>query len=311
MRVLVTGAAGFVGSNVVHEAAGLGLDAVGIVRSPPQRPNTRCTYVVTDLLDGAATRAVVREARPQAVVNTAILNDLRQLYADRRLAWESFVGVTRTLADAANEVGAQLLTVSTDWVFDGRDGGYDEEAPPNPVNYYGVLKAVSEVVTLERARDATVARVAGVMGTHRAQPSVPRAQDAGFGYFVASVVDTLERGEEFTVWESDAINMRATPSLASHSARLLLELCARRLTGVFHCCGDEPTTRMDLAREAADVFALDASLLRSGSPDPAALPRAPIPYDTSLDASATASALEITLPTVRELLELYRAERAR
>ena len=48
---------------MVHEAAGLGFDVLGIVRSPPQRPNTRCTYVVTDLLDGAATRAVVGEAR--------------------------------------------------------------------------------------------------------------------------------------------------------------------------------------------------------------------------------------------------------
>jgi dTDP-4-dehydrorhamnose reductase len=309
VRVLVSGAAGFVGSNVVHEAAELGFDVIGIVRSPTRSASPRSTYVVADLLDAAATHAAVARAQPDAIVHTAILNDFRRIYAERRLAWHAYVDVTRTLADAANDVGALLVTVSTDWVFDGTQAGADELTPPNPINYYGVLKAASELVTLERARAAAVARIAGVMGTHRARLSLPRGQDAGFGYFVASIVDALERGEPFAVWESDAINMRASPSLASHSGRLLLDLCERRLTGIYHCCGGEAASRMELARAAAEVFELDASLLRSGAPDPSALPPAPIPFDTSLNAEATASALRVKLPSIRELLELYRIER--
>jgi dTDP-4-dehydrorhamnose reductase len=309
MRVLVTGAAGFVGSNVLHEAAARDAEVVALVRSPPQLRNPGCTYVEVDLLDAAATRLAVTRARPDAIVHTAILNDLRRIYSARRLAWDTYVEVTHTLADVANDVGALLVTVSTDWVFDGTQVGADERTPPNPINYYGVLKAASELVTLERARAGTVARIAGVMGTHRAYRSLPRGQDAGFGYFVTSIVDALERGEPFTVWESDAINMRASPSLASHCARLLLDLCERRLTGIFHCCGGEATSRMELAYAAAEVFELDASLLRRGAPDPSALP-ARIPYDTSLNAEATAAALGVTLPSIRELLELYRVERA-
>ena len=165
------------------------------------------------------------------------------------------------------------------------------------------------MVTFERAQEPIVARVAGVMGMHRAGKEVPRAQDPGFGYFVAAAVDSLSAGETFTVWESDSINMVATPSLANLSAEWMLELAERGLRGVFHCCGGEATTRMHLARETARVFELDEALLTGGPPDPAALPPAPIPYDTSLDARTTARALARELPSVRELLRLFRAER--
>jgi dTDP-4-dehydrorhamnose reductase len=299
VRVFVTGGAGFVGSNVVAVAAARG----DVVVAPPRSE--------LDLLDEAATRAAVEDARPDVIVHTAILNDFAGIYADRRAAWESYVGVTHTLADAANGCGSALCTISTDWVFDGTQSLADESTPPNPINYYGVLKAASELVTLERAREPIVARVAGVMGTHRAGRPTPRAQDPGFGYFVTAVVDALGAGRGFTVWESDAINMIATPSLASLSSAWVLELAERGLRGVFHCCGGEATTRMELARAAAQVFELDESLLRSGPPDPGALPPARIPYDTSLDARATARALGHDLPSVRDLLRGLRAERDR
>jgi len=311
MRVLVTGGAGFVGSNVVAEAALRGDEVVAIVRSVPPLPEPACTYVRADLLDEAATRAAVADARPDVIVHTAILNDFLGIYADRCAAWESYVGVTRTLAGAAGAVGAALLTVSTDWVFDGTQSLADESTPPNPVNYYGVLKAASELVTLERAREPIVARVAGVMGTHRAGRELPRAQDPGFGYFVSAVVDALAAGRPFTVWESDSINMVATPSLASLSSAWMLELAERGLRGVFHCCGGEATTRMGLARGAARAFDLDEGLLAAGPPDPAALPPAPIPYDTSLDARTTARAVGRELPSLAELLRALRDERER
>jgi len=309
MRVLVTGGAGFVGSNVVAVAADRGDEVAAIVRRAPPRPDPRCRYVALDLLDVDRVRATVSSLHPDAVVHTAIWNDFAGIYADRRRAWESYVGVTRTLADLTRELGAALVTVSTDWVFDGTQSMADESTPPNPVNYYGVLKAASELVTLERAERPIVARVAGVLGVNRAGLTTPRAQDAGFGYFVDAVVASLEAGERFTVWESASINSVATPSLASLAASWMLELAVEGAAGTFHCCGGEATTRMALARRAAEVFELDASLLETGDPDPTALPPAPVPYDTSLDARATAQALRREPPSLDELLTRFRMER--
>jgi dTDP-4-dehydrorhamnose reductase len=309
VRVLITGGAGFVGSNVARVAADRGHLAICVGRSLPPIPDPRCEYVQVDLTDAAAAAACVEHAAPDAVVHAAILNDLMAMYADRRAAWKAYVETTRTLADAANDAGAALAYVSTDWVFDGTQGGADEETPPNPINLYGALKAFSELVVHERAERGLVARVAGVMGTHFTRPAMPRSQDAGFGYFVASLVDSLSAGEPFVVWTSEAINMRATPSLASESAAMLLALVEGDHTGTFHCCGGEATTRMELARAAAEVFELDPGLLREGPPDPAGIPPAPIPYDSSLVADRTAQAIGYELPAVRELLRRFRAER--
>ncbi len=223
MRLLVTGATGFVGSNVVHAAAERGHEVVGTGRSGADGT------IACDLLDRQAAHALVRDSSPDAIVHCAILNDLVAIYADRRLAWETYVGTTRTMADAANAVGAGLILISTDWVFDGTQGPAAEDEPPNPVNYYGVLKAMSEGVALERSRVGAVARIAAVSGIHRARPELPRRQDPGFGYLAGSIVGRLELGEPFTVWTGAGTNMVATPSLASESAEMVLRVAERHL----------------------------------------------------------------------------------
>ncbi|HUH07310.1 MAG TPA: sugar nucleotide-binding protein [Egibacteraceae bacterium] len=310
MRVYVTGGTGFVGSNVVKVMTERHSDEVfcPVHAWRPAEP-AAFGWAPVDLGDEEAIRRSVRAFRPDAIVHCAILNDFLGLYADRRRAWDAYVGATGRLAAAANEVGAKLVLVSTDWVFDGTQAPASEETPPNPINLYGFLKAASELVALERADDAAVARVSGVNGTHWARPDLPRSQDAGFGYFVASIVDALSRSRTFTVWESHAINTRATPSLASDSAERIRRIIERGLRGIFHCCGGESSTRTGLAHLTADVFDLDPGLLRTGPPDPSLTLPAPIPYDTSLSSDATAAALGLEPTPLRELLAQFRDER--
>jgi dTDP-4-dehydrorhamnose reductase len=293
MRVYITGASGFVGSSVVgiFEARGAEL------ASP--------AHSEVDVTDSDAVRRSVEGFQPDAIVHCAILNDPVALYADRRAGWDAYVGATRNLVDAANNAGARMLLVSTDWVFDGTQGGATEDTPPNPINLYGSLKAASELVVSERAERGSVARIAAVQGTHR----VPREQDAGFGYFVSALVERLRGGERFGVWESDDINMVATPTLASDAAELMWQVLERDLDGVFHCCGGEAVDRRTLAMRAAQVFELDPTLLdlrarppAGALPGPAGGPPAPVPYDTSLDATRTAAALDAELPDVTEML---------
>jgi dTDP-4-dehydrorhamnose reductase len=172
-----------------------------------------------------------------------------------RDGWREYVDATRNVVDAAGD--AHVVLVSTDWVFDGAAGG-------------------------------TVARIAAVQGAGDA----PRGQDAGFGYFVAALVRTLRAGERFTVWEGGNINMLATPTPASAAAELIARVVAGGHTGILHCCGGEAVDRRTLAERAVAAFGLDRELLAFRPPPE---PPFPVPYDTRLDAAATAAALGVEL----------------
>jgi len=296
LRVYLTGASGFVGSNIVRVFDAHGAELV--------RPG----HADVDVTDGAAVARSVAAAAPDAIVHAAIWNDPPALLRDRRRAWGSYVGATRNLVDAANAAGAHLVLVSTDWVFDGTQGSATEDEPPNPINPYGFLKAACELVVTERADRGTVARIAGVQGVHWERPTLPRSQDAGFGYLVASLVDALREGHRFTVWDDRRLNTLATPTLATDAAELIWRALKLGATGILHCAGGEHADRVGLARRAVAAFGLHEELLDVGPPDPAALGDAPVPFDTRLDATATAAALGAELPDLDTMLGRLRAQ---
>ena len=293
----MTGAGGFVGSNLVRVLDELhGAQVLG-----PSRAEV-------DVTDGAAVRRSVEAFAPDAIVHCAILNDPVALERDRRPAWTAYVGATRNVVDAGNAAGAHVVLISTDWVFDGTQGGATEDEPPNPINAYGFLKAASELVVLERAARGAVARIAGVAGVHWARPALPRQQDAGFGYLCASLVHTLRAGQRFTVWESPDINCIATPTLASDAAELVWRALEGGHDGVLHCVGGESVDRVTLARRTAEAFDLDPEMVDVGPPAAAAVGTMRVPYDTSLDGTATAERLGVELLSLDSMLRSLRVE---
>lgn len=306
-RILLTGGTGFVGGTVAAVLASRGADVLCAVRRDPG-PAFRWPWRLVDTADVASIRAALRAHGSTAVLHLAIDNDLQGLYRDRRAGFDAYVGMTRRIVDAANAQGARVGYLSTDWVFDGTGHLVDEAEPVNPVNLYGLFKAQSEQVVIDRADAGFVARLGGVQGRHLTRPAVPRQQDPGFGYFVLSLVDALSAGREYTVWQADDINCVASPvTSAEIGARLLLAI-RRGATGVLHVVGADAVTRMELAEAACEVFGLDAGLLRTGPvPEGQMLP-APVPYDTSLATPRTDEVLGVRPFGIRDQLAALRRE---
>ena len=297
MRIYLTGASGFVGSNLAHVFAG-----------QPGAEVVAPGHEHVDLTDEMVVRRSVLATRPDAIVHAAIWNDPAALHTNRRRAWNEYVGATRNVVAAANAVDAQVVLISTDWVFDGTQGPATEAEPPNPINSYGFLKACSELIVTESAARGTIARIAGVQGIHRARPQTPRAQDAGFGYLVASLVEALRAGGRFGIWDGPGLNQLATPTLATDAAELIWLALTREATGVLHCCGGEHVDRVGLARRAIDVFELDPDLLDVVAPPDEIAATGGIPRDTRLDATETGTRLGVELPELDAMLRRLRSE---
>ncbi len=244
-----------------------------------------------------------------AVVHCAIHNDFNKLVNDREFAYDSFVGMTQRVTRAANKVGAQTIYISSDWIMDG-DGHFTKESDPgNPINFYGALKALGEQVVRDLAPETgAVCRIGGVMGFHRTKKEMPRGQDVGFGYFVASIVQTLRDGKEFVVWGGDRVNKVATPSLASEIGAEISRIIDKKIGGTFHLVGDDAVTRMELAQATCDVFGLDKNLLKTGEPPVEALFPSGVPVDTSLSNKKTKEALGLGPTSVKDLLNAFKNE---
>lgn len=285
-RILLTGGTGFVGGNVAAVLAARGAQVLCAVRRDPG-PHFAWPWRLTDLGDADDVRRALREHRATAVLHLAIDNDLLGLYRNRRAGFDAYVGMTRRIVDAANAEGALVGYLSTDWVFDGTGHLVDEGEPVNPLNLYGLFKALSERVVLDRADAGFVARVGGVQGRHLTRPSAPRQQDCGFGYFVLSLVDALSAGREYTVWQDPKINNVASPVIAAEIGAMLLRAVEQRADGVLHVVGADAVTRMDLARATCDAFDLDPGLLREGPVPQGQMLPAPMPDDTSLSTPRT------------------------
>jgi dTDP-4-dehydrorhamnose reductase len=294
MKVYVTGGTGLVGSNIIKVAVErYQAHVFATVHRRKLTPSWHCEYGTVDTHSRHQVLQSVRAFRPDAIVHCAVLLDLPLIYRDRELGWQSYVEATGHLIEAANDIGAKIVLISSDWVFDGTQAMADEATPPNPINYYGLLKVVGETLLAAGAEDWAVVRVAGVNGVHWARPELALTQNAGFGNLAVAVAETLGKNRPFTVWEGE-VNMQGTPTLASEIGEMILQIIKLDRQGIFHCCATERTSRRELARATARVFDLDAGLLSFGPPDPAdpaSLTGFPVPIDTSLNCDSTAKQL--------------------
>lgn len=304
-KVAITGSTGFVGGNIAEALIQLGFEVIGLSRSSSVQ--TPWPLVVVDFQSENSISNGLADC--VAVVHCAIHNDFNKLVNDREFAYDSFVGMTQRVARAANKVGAQTIYISSDWIMDG-DGHFTKESDPgNPINFYGALKALGEQVIRDLAPETgAICRIGGVMGLHRTKKEMPRGQDVGFGYFVASIIQSLSENKEFIVWSGNRVNKVATPSLASEIGAEISRIIDRKVGGTFHLVCDEAVTRMELAEVTCEVFGLDKNLLKTGEPPVDALFPSGVPVDTSLSNRKTKEILELGSISIKDLLRAFKNE---
>jgi dTDP-4-dehydrorhamnose reductase len=163
MKILITGAAGMLGTDARRILAARGHDLVptdvGAAASGDIRP--------LDITDLAAARALFAEIKPDVVLHGAAYTNVDGCERDPDLAHRVNALGSWAVASAAEEVGAALVAISTDFVFDGAKGApYTEFDAPNPLSHYGASKLAGETLARAACRRCYVVRTSWLYGVH-------------------------------------------------------------------------------------------------------------------------------------------------
>jgi dTDP-4-dehydrorhamnose reductase len=251
MRVIITGAAGLVGSALTAHCRARGDDVLAFDREG------------LDISDERAVRETFKSLRPDAAVNCAAWTDVDGCELDPQRAFLVNSQGVEALATAARLASASFVTVSTDYVFDGRREGhfYTQRDDPHPLSAYGAAKLEGERRAQAATARTSVVRTGWVFG-------------AGGRNFLATVVERARRGETLRAI-SDSYG---TPTYAPDLAARLRELAELDLPGVYHVVNaGEGASYEGFARAAVGAAGLHDALIESVATDslhrPAPRPR--------------------------------------
>jgi dTDP-4-dehydrorhamnose reductase len=265
--VWVTGAGGLIGNYLVRSASRFGpeFQVVGLTRDQ------------LDLTDFESVLGMFRRQPPEAIIHCAAMSRSPECQADPDRAVRNNVEVTKHLAELAVEI--PFVFLSTDLVFDGRAGEYDESAPVNPLSVYAETKVAAEGIILSNPRH-TVIRTSLNSGT---SPTGDRGFDE-------QIRNAWRNGVVLKLF----VDELRSPIGAEVTARAVWELLGRKQTGLFHVAGAERLSRWEmgqlLARQRPEP---EAKMVRASIRDWDGAPRPP---DTSLNCAKVQRELSFALP---------------
>jgi dTDP-4-dehydrorhamnose reductase len=287
-KLLVTGASGLLGSKIVGLARE-DYEVIPLHNTNSLHPNS----LKLDITNQNQVFNLFNKLKPDAAIHTASETNVDKCETEKKLAWEVNVDGTRNIAEACQTSGAKLLYISTDYVFNGKKGNYNEEDEPNPINYYGVTKLEGENQVIQHCKNYAILRTSVLYGWH------PWKQN-----FATWAINELKQNKEITVVE-DHYN---TPTLADNLAEMAIEAIPKDLQGVYHACGSERIGRYEFARQIARAFDLNQNLIRPIKMEQLTAWIAKRPRDSSLNTDKIRSQLEAKPLNITEGLDIMKKE---
>lgn len=262
-RLLITGANGLLGQALLRRLSpSPDHDVLATARDETPRFDVPCEYAPMDVTTPNEVESVVDDYSPDVIVNCAAVSDVTECDEDRNRAWAVNARSVRTLAKQCRATGTRLVQLSSDFVFDGKRGPYEEDDRPDPVNYYGRTKLAGENALREfDFLDWAIVRTVLLYGT---------AKDLRRSNVVLWMIDELSQDNPIQVVN----DQWRTPTYVRDLADGIVRLVDREKTGIYHLSGREMVTIHELAQTVADVFGFDASLIE------------PVPSDYFEDAVA-------------------------
>lgn len=250
MRILVTGSNGLLGQKLtalLQQDKDVYLIATARGRSAVKI--NRGEYHSMDISNPDEVESILRLTKPDVIINTAAMTQVDDCETQREACWKANVTSLEHLVRCCHTLHIHLVHVSTDFIFDGTHGPLDEDAIPNPVNFYGESKLAAEKVIQNSSIPWTILRTVLVFGITR---------DMSRSNIVLWVKSSLEQKKTIQLVN----DQWRTPTLAEDLAMGCYLAARKKANGIYNISGKDFLSPYDIAVKTAGFFQLDKSLIK-------------------------------------------------
>jgi dTDP-4-dehydrorhamnose reductase len=249
--ILITGSNGLLGQKLVDLLSKeAGVNLIATARGENRLPNqSGYTYQTLDITDPAAVEAVFAQYEPQIVIHTAAMTNVDTCESDLNGCDALNVKAVEYIVAACGKHQSFLCHLSTDFIFDGEAGPYDEDAVPNPISVYGESKLKAEQIIQASSIRWAIARTVLVFGI---VPDMSRTN------IILWVKKSLEEGKPINV----VTDQFRTPTLAEDLAIGCWLIAQKEAEGIFNISGEELLTPYEMAIKTAEFYHLNQELIK-------------------------------------------------
>ena len=239
---IIIGASGLIGGYILKTLIQSGVQASGTYRSQYLEG-----LFQLDIRNPDEVNRFFQLYEPAVVYLPAASANVDWCELHREEAYKTNVIGLSHVIHAINHVCAKLVYFSSDYVFDGKSGPYQEEDLPNPICEYGKQKLIAEHCIATQAHDFLIIRTTGVYGIELQKKN-----------FIYRLVDFLKTNREIEV----PVDQVGTPTYAPNLAQAVIELVKQDRSGLYHVSGSKVANRYEFATAAAKAFNLDYKLIK-------------------------------------------------
>ena len=250
-------------------------------------------YLQSDITKRNDIKKVILDFYPDYIINASAYTNVDKSETEREEAWKVNVKGVEYLAEAARILDARIIHISTDYIFDGRNGPYTENEKPNPLGYYARTKLASE----------NALRISGVLYTIL-RTNVLYGSDSNCKTgFVRWLVSSLREGKEVRI-VTDQIN---NPTFVDDLVQAISKVVEYNKTGIYNIGGKEFLSRFEFSEMIAEFFELNKNLIKPVTTDELKQP-ARRPLKSGLITLKAETELGYKPHTIKETLAIIRKE---
>lgn len=250
MKVLITGSNGLLGQKLVSLLLTKEVKVIATGLGPDRTENidSNYSYHKLDITNEGEVDELIGQHQPDVVVNTAAMTNVDQCETEKEGCRKLNVDAVKYIVKACETYNAFLVHLSTDFIFDGKNGPYLEDDIANPISFYGQSKLDAEEIVKQSKAEWSILRTVLVYGV---VPNMSRSN------IILWVKDSIENRKNIKV----VTDQWRTPTLVEDLAMGCYLTATKRAKGIFNISGKDMLTPYDMAIKTANYFNLDQSYI--------------------------------------------------